>query len=479
MDFRAVVLPIGRYLVIIAGTMLIPAFADLIAGNPDWKVFALSALCIGGAGAMVEAALSGPRTELRPKETFLLVNLAWFAFSAACAVPLWASGLAISYTDAFFEAASGLTTTGSTVLTGLDELPPGILLWRSLTQWIGGLGIVVIGIWLLPAMRIGGQQLFSIESSEKHVKPYGRVEHFVRRLLTLYGFLTIACASLYFMAGMTPFEAINHAFTTVSTGGFSTTDASMGGFDSLAINWIAIAFMALSSLPFLFLINLAEGRRKLELQQVTWFFALAALLTLVIFAVTRANSGQGDFTQFTHAAFNVVSVMSTTGYATQDYLLWGSFSLSFFFLVTFIGGCNGSTAGGFKIFRIIILLSFIRSRLRMAVRPNRISPAYFEGEIVRPSTIDSLLIFSILYAATAALFGLVYAAFGLDFETALSASVTALANVGPGIGPVIGPAGNFSTLPDMVKWLLSLEMILGRLEIIGGILILTPDFWRE
>ncbi|MCB1418752.1 MAG: TrkH family potassium uptake protein, partial [Notoacmeibacter sp.] len=335
MDFRAVVLPIGRYLVIIAAAMLIPALADLAAGNPDWKVFAISGLCVGGAGAMVEAALSGPGTELKPKETFLLVNLAWFTFSAACAIPLWASGLGISYTDAFFEAASGLTTTGSTVLSGLDALPPGILLWRSLMQWIGGLGIVVIGIWLLPAMRIGGQQLFSIESSEKHVKPYGRVEHFVRRILGLYGAMTVASASLYFVAGMTPFEAVNHAFTTVSTGGYSTTDASLGGFDSLAIYWIAITFMALSSLPFLFLINLVENRRKLELQQVTWFFAIAMILTLIIFAVTRADTGQGDFAQFTHALFNVVSVISTTGYATQDYLLWGSFALSFFFLITF------------------------------------------------------------------------------------------------------------------------------------------------
>ena len=479
MDFRAVILPIGRYLVIIAAFMLIPAAADLVAGNPDWKVFAISALCLGAAGLMVEAALAGKPPELRARETFLLVNLAWFTFSAAGALPLYASGLNISYADAFFEAASGLTTTGSTVLSGLDRLPPGILLWRSLMQWIGGLGIVVIGIWLLPAMRVGGQQLFSIESSEKHHKPYGRVEHFVRRLISLYLALTAICAALYYAAGMTGFEAVNHAFTTISTGGFSTQDSSMGGFDSLAINWIAIIFMALASLPFLFLINVAEQRRNLEFQQVSWFFVMISVLTMIIFLATRLTTGHGDFAQFTHAAFSVVSVVSTTGYATQDYLLWGSFAASFFFLITFIGGCNGSTAGGFKIFRIVILVSFIRARLRQAIRPNRVAPAYFEGQVVQPSTIDSLLIFSILYAVTAAGFALVYAAFGMDFSTAMSASITALANVGPGIGPVIGPAGNFSSLPEVVKWLLAFEMILGRLELLGGILILTPDFWRD
>lgn len=253
----------------------------------------------------------------------------------------------------------------------------------------------------------------------------------------------------------------------------------MGGFDSLAINWIAIIFMALASLPFLFLINVAEQRRNLEFQQVSWFFVMISVLTMIIFLATRLTTGHGDFAQFTHAAFSVVSVVSTTGYATQDYLLWGSFAASFFFLITFIGGCNGSTAGGFKIFRIVILVSFIRARLRQAIRPNRVAPAYFEGQVVQPSTIDSLLIFSILYAVTAAGFALVYAAFGMDFSTAMSASITALANVGPGIGPVIGPAGNFSSLPEVVKWLLAFEMILGRLELLGGILILTPDFWRD
>lgn len=479
MDFRAVIQPIGRYLVIIAFIMLIPAAADLMSGHADWRVFGISALCLGAAGLMIEAALAGKQPELRPRETFLLVNLAWLTFSAACALPLFASGLGISYTDAFFEAASGLTTTGSTVLTNLAALPPGILLWRSLMQWMGGLGIIVIGILLLPAMRVGGQQLFSLESSDKHLKPYGRVEHFVRRLLALYMMLTVSCAGFYYVAGMSAFDAINHSFTTVSTGGFSTSDASMGGFNSVSINWIAIVFMCLSALPFLFLINIAERNRRLEWQQVTWFFVLAIALTMIIFLVTRSTTGRSDFEQFTHAAFSVVSVMTTTGYATQDYLLWGGFAATFFFLITFIGGCNGSTSGGFKIFRIIILVSFIRSRLRQAIRPNRVANAYFEGTVVQPSTIDSLLIFSILYATTAAGFALIYAAFGLDFATAVSASVTAIANVGPGIGTIIGPAGNFATLPDAVKWLLAFEMILGRLELIGGILILTTDFWRE
>lgn len=479
MDFRAVILPIGRLLIIVALFMIPPAIADLIEGNPDWIVFATSATILVCVGALISAALDRQEFKFRPRETFIFVNAAWLAFSAAGAIPLYASGIGLTMAEAFFEAASGLTTTGSTVITGLDNMPPGILLWRSLLQWIGGIGIVVIGIWLLPGLRVGGSQLFAIESSEKTSKPYGRIEPFILRLLSLYLLLTVFCGLLYYLAGMSAFNALTHALTTVSTGGFSTSDSSIAQFNSMAILWIAIVFMTLSSLPFLYLIKLAERRESPHPQQVRFFLLLILVVSFVVFVGVRDRVDTEPFTLFTHAMFNVVSVVTTTGYASTDYLLWGNFAIVLFFLLTFVGGCSGSTAGGFKIFRIQILLSSIRALLKRAVHPHRIIEPRFSGAPVTPSVMEGVFVFSILYAGTFGVFAVIYAMIGLDLETAISASITAQANVGPGIGPLIGPAGTFSQLPDSAKWLLGFQMILGRLELIGGLLVFSPDFWRE
>ncbi len=481
MDFRAILLPIGRFLLHIAALMLLPALADAVAQNPDWRVFVTAACVLGGVGVMIELALRGKPYTFKAREGFLLVNIAWFAFSLAGAMPFYWSELDIDFVDAFFEAASGVTTTGATVLSGLDDMPPGILLWRSLRQWIGGLGIIGIGIMLLPALRIGGQQLFLLESSEKTVNPFGRIVYFARRITGLYLALTLACGLLYYAAGMTGFQAVNHAFTTLATGGFSTSDQSLGHFASLTIDWIAIVFMLVSSLPFLFLITLVEKGRFDEYRQILFFLGLVAAMSLFLFASISADSHSRlhPWIAFTAAVFQVTSIITTTGYATSDYMGWGSFAVTFFFLLIFVGGCNGSTAGGFKIFRIMILLSFVRSRLRVMLRPNRVASAHFEGRRVSSAAIEGVLAFTILYTATFAAFALVYAAFGLDIVTALSASISALANVGPGIGPVIGPAGTFADLPEVVKVLLGVQMILGRLELLGAILVMTPDFWLE
>ncbi|MEJ8474930.1 TrkH family potassium uptake protein [Roseibium algae] len=479
MNYRAVALPIGRLMILIAAFMLIPASADLLAQNPDWKVFLASALIVGGIGALTSVALSGQNLTLRRRELFLLVNASWAAFCLAGALPLYASGLGISFTDAFFESASGLTTTGSTILTGLDHLPPGILLWRSLLQWIGGIGIVVIGIWLLPGLRVGGSQLFALESSENTTKPYGRIEPFLLRLLTLYGGLTFACTTLYLLCGMSLFQAINHSLTTVSTGGYSTSDSSFGQFGGTAVYWVSIVFMLASSIPFLFLIKSFEGKISDDRQQITYLVIIVVVASFVIFLSQRWAQHDTPFHLFTLSVFHVVSVITTTGYAATDYLEWGTLVICIFFMLTFLGGCSGSTAGGFKMFRIALLLSFILSLLRRMIHPNRISPTRYGGKPVNTSVIEGVLVFAVLYAGTFALFGLAYACLGLDLLTAFSGSITALANVGPGVGPIIGPSGTFQSLPDIVKWLLSIQMILGRLEIIAGLVILTPDFWSE
>jgi trk system potassium uptake protein TrkH len=479
MNYRAIALPLGRLLILISVLMVIPAVADIFAGNPDWQVFLVSAVVLSMAGLLTTLAFHGEQPPTAFREAIVFVNAAWLVFSLAGAVPLYASELGIGFTDAFFEAASGLTTTGSTVLTGLDSMPPGILLWRALLQWIGGIGVIAIGIWLLPGLRVGGSQLFALETSETATKPYGHVGPFLVRLITLYMGLSLTCATLYLLCGMTLFEAAVHAMTTVSTGGFSTSDQSFGQFPGISVYWVSILFMLASSVPFLYLIRAVERRRAPKDIQITLLIAIVLIGAVGVFYFERYYVHDTPFHMFTLAVFNVVSVISTTGYAANDYLAFGPAVIAIFFVLTFFGGCSGSTSGGFKMFRIAILLSYVRKLLRRMVRPHRVIETKYQGAPVSGPVLEGVLVFAVAYAGAFAAFALVYMALGLDLETALSASITALANVGPGVGDTIGPSGTFQSLPDAAKWFLAIEMILGRLEILAGILLLTPDFWRD
>ncbi|MHA7775649.1 TrkH family potassium uptake protein [Roseibium sp. M-1] len=479
MNFRAIALPIGRLLILIALLMIIPGIVDVFAKNPDWQVFLISSLVLGTAGVLMNVAFHGELPPRHFREAILFVNAAWFAFSFAGAIPFYFSGLGISFTDAFFETASGLTTTGSTVLTGLDQMPPGIILWRALLQWVGGIGVVAIGIWLLPGLRVGGSQLFALETSETANKPYGHVGPFIFRLLGLYAGLSLACMALYYLFGMTFFEAVVHSMTTVSTGGFSTSDQSFGQYPNLEVYWVAIVFMLASSIPFLYLIRCSERRRFTYDVQIHLLLVIVAVATFGVFFFERFISHDAPARMFTFAAFNVVSVISTTGYAANDYLQFGPAVIAIFFVLTFFGGCSGSTSGGFKMFRIAILVSHIRCLLRRMIRPHRIVEARYQEHTVTNSVLEGVYVFAIVYAGTFAGFSLIYMMLGLDLLTALSASITALANVGPGVGDTIGPSGTFQSLPDLAKWFLAIEMILGRLEILAGILLLTPDFWLD
>lgn len=479
MNFRAIALPIGRLLILISLLMTFPAIADAFAAHADWQVFLVSGLVLGTLGSLIALAFRGEKPPTGFREAIVFVTAAWFAFSIAGAIPFYAGNLGIGFTDAFFEAASGLTTTGSTVLTGLDDFPPGILLWRALLQWIGGIGVIALGIWLLPGLRVGGSQLFALESSEKTTRPYGRIAPFVYRLLVLYGGLTLSCMILYLACGMSFFNAVIHTMTTVSTGGFSTSDQSFGQFQGSAVYWVATVFMLLSSLPFLYLIRSLERRRFKADIQVQLLLCFVTAASLGVFFFERYIVHDTPFHMFTLAVFNVVSVITTTGYAANDYLRFGPAVIAIFFVLTFVGGCSGSTSGGFKMFRIAILIAYVRALLRRMVRPHRVAVPRYQGQAVSGNVLEGVLVFAVLYAGSFAAFSLIYMMLGLDLETALSASVTALANVGPGVGNIIGPSGTFQSLPDAAKWSLAVEMILGRLEILGGILLLSPDFWRD
>lgn len=478
-DFRPICLAIGLVLCIFAATMLLPAVVDLADAHPDWRVFAISALfTVFFGGLLIMLAPDGTGENFNVRTGFLLTTISWVVVTGFAAVPF--IGIGLSYTDAYFEAMSGLTTTGSTVLTKLDQLPRGMLLWRALLQGIGGLGIVVTAIIMLPFLRIGGMQLFKTESSDRSEKIVPRTIEQISLIAGVYITLTAVCAATYLMLGMTGFDALCHALTTVSTGGFSTHDASFAFFRSPALEWACIVFMVLGALPFLLVYAVLGGRGWLIVrdQQVRGFLLLLSATSLMLTAYLVFRYSMAPMEALRAATFSVVSVVTTTGFATADYTTWGSFSIGAFFVLMFIGGCSGSTAGGVKIYRLQVVGKLLHAHLNSLVRPHRVAPLTYNGRPLTNDVMFSVVTFLFIYVATIGAFALLLAATGLDFVTAISASAQALGSVGPGLGDTIGPSGNFASLPVTAKWLLSAEMLLGRLELFTVLVLLQPEFWR-
>ncbi|MEO1703413.1 MAG: TrkH family potassium uptake protein [Pseudomonadota bacterium] len=466
----------------LATMMLIPGLVDLYYQNPDWQVFALSSAIVGAIAALLAVATRSGPPVVSTRFTFLLVNMLWVTFAVAATLPFYFSELDISLADAFFEAVSGATASGSTVLSGLDTMPPGILLWRSMLQWIGGLGVIVLGLFILPFLRIGGSSFFKIESSDRYDRPFARFSTYATSVVGIYTALTVLCATLYARAGMSGFDAINHAMTTMASGGFSTHDRSMGFFNNPTIHWIAIVFMLIAALPFTALIVLALRSRfdTFRDNQVIIMMLYTAGLALMLI-VQLDVSGTMDFQEsFTKASFTVVSIVTTTGYAIDDYMQWNSpFTVALLLLATSLGGCAGSTTGGIKAARWIVLFGVIKRSLENFIYPHAIRTVR-SGSI---SVSDQVQYVTLMFFGTFfALWGIgtvVLAMTGADFITAVSGSLTALSNVGPGLGPEIGPAGNFGGLAESAKWILSFGMLLGRLELFTVLVLLSPAFWRD
>jgi trk system potassium uptake protein TrkH len=397
------------------------------------------------------------------------------------ALPLYISDYAQlenNFTNAFFESMSGLTTTGATVIVGLDKAPKGLLLWRALLQWLGGIGIIGVAIAVLPALGVGGMQLFRTESSDRSEKVMPRVREIATALTLIYLGLTTACGILYWFAGMVAFEALAHALTTVSTAGFSTSDNSMGNF-SPAAQWIAIVFMVAGGIPFVLYLRLVRGERdSLRDRQARTFLAFLAVVIIGLTAWLVLSDRYSPVDALRLAAFNVVSVVTTTGYATADYGLWGNVAIGVFFGLMFVGGCTGSTTGGIKIFRYEVMTKVLRSHLRHLIFPKGVFQRVYAGRLLPDDVIASVVVFFAFFFISYSGLTIVLMAFDLDFLTSASAAVSALANVGPGLGPTIGPAGNFSTVPDGAKWLLAFAMLLGRLELFTVLVLFFPQFWR-
>ena len=467
----------GLYL---STAMLVPAMADLYAGSDDWQVFALSGALCGGFFALAALATRGPPPAFSRRFGFLLVNVLWTVFTIVGAIPFYLSSYELTLAQAVFESVSGITTTGGTVFVGLDAMAPGILLWRSLIVWLGGIGILGLGLFILPNLRVGGLSFFKLESSDTTEKPFSRFASFTRAFMAIYLAITLACTLSYAWAGMSMFDAVNHAFTTIATGGFSTHDASFGYFESNAVLWTGTIFMTLSSLPFSVMILLAVRRRLNVLRdpQILAFLGYLAIFSIAVAVYHHLVNGVGLGTALTHSFFNISSILSTTGFASEDYTLWGPFAVAAAFMATFMGGCTGSTAGGIKAYRFVVLYGVVRAGLQRLLYPNSIASVRYGSQAVEPEVQRSIFLFLALYMLLWAFGSLVLAALGYDLMTAMSGSITSLSNVGPGIGSIIGPAGNFSTISDPALSVMSVLMLLGRLEVLTVLVLLMPTFWR-
>jgi trk system potassium uptake protein TrkH len=479
-DVTPVARVVGVMLCGLAGVMLVPAAVDAVYANPDWIAFVQSAAVTGFiGGAMVLASQQGRTFELNLRQAFLLTVACWLAVTAFSALPFL--GLGLDYTDAFFEAISGITTTGATVISGLDRLPPGVLLWRSLLQWVGGLGIIVMAIVILPFLRVGGMQLFQTESSERSEKVVPSAFDLSAWIAVIYLVLTAVCALLYGIGEMSAFDAINHAMATLATGGYSTHDASFAYFKSPLTQWTGTVFMVAGALPFVVYIRFVKGEHRAFWRdpQVRGLVRFLVGTSVAMAAWLWWTRDIAFHDALTLTAFNITSVVTTTGFANDDYRLWGPLAVGAFMVFTFVGGCSGSTSGALKIYRHQVLWTVVRSQLLRLVTPRRVVILRYGGRTLPPDVPASVLAFVAVYMATVALFTVALAAMGLDLETAFSASATALGNVGPGLGPIIGPAGNFTPLPDAAKWILSAAMLLGRLEIFSLLVLLDPQFWRN
>jgi trk system potassium uptake protein TrkH len=481
LDLRPVFFVCGVLLSLLAAIMLIPALVDIASGDKDWLAFvrASGVTLFVGIALIIGNRRTG-RFKLNLRQAFAFTSLSWLILVAFAALPFAFSRLGMNYTDAFFEAMSGITTTGSTVITGLDGAPPGFLLWRSVLQWLGGIGIVVMAVAILPLLQVGGMQLFRMESSEKSDKLLPRTTQIAGVITAIYFLLSAFCAFAYWLAGMGAFDAVAHAMTTIATGGFSTSDGSLGYFDNMAVDYIASGFMILGSLPFLLYFQVVRGR-PMELwrdRQVQCFFAII-LVMIVVLAFWRKEVGEVSLVEaLRYSTFNAISIITGTGYSTADYGQWGPFAVSLFFFAMLIGGCAGSTSCGIKVFRFQVLFQAAQVQFRRLIQPHGVFIAHFNRRPISENAMDSVMSFFFLFAACFAVLALALTLVGLDSMTALSGAATAIANVGPGLGEIIGPAGTFKPLPDAAKWLLAIGMLLGRLELFTVLVLFTRNFWR-
>jgi trk system potassium uptake protein TrkH len=479
-DLRPVIYVIGLLVAALGITMLIPMGVDLFYGSSDWGVFLESSVItslIGGAMALATANSVGRGLSIQ--QTFLLTTGVWLALPIFGALPFVLSAEDVRPVDAFFEAMSGLTTTGATVLSGLDDMPKGLLFWRALLQWYGGIGIIVVAMVFLPELRVGGMQIFKSESFDTMGKVLPRAAEIAGRISQIYLALTVVCTVAYLSVGLPPYEAIYHAMTTISTGGFSSTDASFGAFQG-APEYVASFFMILASLPFVRYVQIVAGtaRPLFHDTQVRLYLIIIFFITIVMTVYRLVVNGDHIEHGFREGVFNVTSIISGTGYASVDYQLWGALPVVVFFFLGLIGGCAGSTACSVKVFRYQLLFSSIKAQIRSIHSPHGLFTPRYAGRRVDDDVLSSVMGFFVYFVVTLGVVAVLLGMTGLDFTTSVSGAAAAVANIGPGLGDIIGPAGNFSSLSDTAKWILAIAMLIGRLELLAVYVLFTVKFWR-
>ena len=480
MNFRSVLYIIGLLISTLGCMMIIPALFDLFNNHNNWSIFASTGIIIFLMGITIILAFKNKSTKIGNRETFLLSVLSWIFLAGISALPLYLSDLNLSYTNAFFEATSGITTTGSTILVNIENVSNGILIWRSILQWLGGIGIIVMAVAALPLLHMSGLQLFFSEQIEPNDKLKERVNNLAKTIIIIYTIFTLICAILLNIAGMSVFDSICHSMTTIATGGYSTKNNSIGYFDNIWIEIIIIMGMIAASLPFIIYAKSLSNLKSVFMDKQVIGFLYTLIISIFIIAIWLNLKLNVNFIESIRiSAFNVISIITGTGYSTEDFSEWGSFAISMLFIFMLIGGCTGSTTGGIKIFRIQILWQVILQQIQKVIRPHQILKITYSKAIIDDKTTLSILAIIFLFILSIIIIaGLLYW-MGLDLLTAFSAAATSIAVVGPGLSNEIGPLGNFSNLPNQAKWLLSAAMIIGRLEFLAVLILIMPSFWRK
>ena len=472
---------VGGTVVCAVGFLLfIPLITEFIYQTESWQSYAVPILLYLIVGGSLVITNRNVELKISIKEAFIITVLSWILLAILCAIPFIYTQLRLSVVDAIFESMSGITTTGATILNNLDNLPKGILIWRALLQWLGGIGIVVIALVILPFLRIGGMQLFHLEGDDPYDKFLPKISSVVTKIIFVYSGLTVLLIILYFSHGMTLFDAIAHSFTTISTGGFSTHNDSFAYFKSNSILNIAIVFMIIGSIPFLLLAQTTLTNNALfKDHQVRVLIFILIIAIALIYYFARPYVEGSTLNQLSTISFNTISIISGTGYVSANFEEWGNYASVLFLLLMFIGGCAGSTTGGLKIFRFQILFKYIHLHLKKMLQPHMVLTAKFNGKKVPETTYESVMTFFFVYIITFASSALLLSFSGLDFLTCISAAASAISNVGPGLGDIIGPEGNYSTLTNYSKLVLVITMFLGRLEMLTIFVLLLPSFWKN
>lgn len=480
MDFKPVLYIVGILTSVLALGMIVPMLADLYFGHDDWQIFFISIVITALFGGSLILNNHSPVTKINTRQAFMLIFLSWFSMALFASLPFTLSELDMNFTDAFFESVSGITTTGATVIVGLDDAPPGILLWRGILQWLGGIGIILMAMSILPFLNIGGMQIFRTDMSENE-KVLPRTAQLAASIGLIYAVLTLLCAIGYMMSGMQTFDALAHALSTISTGGFSTFDSSFFNYeDNIMPELVCMVFMLLGALPFVLYLKAVRGHAKplLRDSQVRWFLIMVVFSIAVLTAYLIGKGAMDFYEALRQSAFNVISIITGTGYANGDYNTWGSFATCIFFFLMLVGGCAGSTSCSIKVFRYQVLFAVTRVQIKKLLYPHGVFIPHYNGKPIPADVPMSVMSFFFLYMLICALIAVALAFVGLDYMDAMSGAVTAVSNVGPGLGS-IGPSGNFQHLPESAKWILSLGMLVGRLEIFTALVLLTPQFWRK